>query len=140
VFHLGLVLAVLFDRSLVDRHRVGQDVAVARITLGEIDPAVEPVQGIRRVDPHLVQRLVVGPVLDDHDDVGELVFERPGQAYERPLHDGFELLSSQSPRTRSTLMTSGTVRMADMMPWSWARSATSTTKLLIPLRSSVTVT
>ena len=37
-------------------------------------------------------------------------------------------------------MTSLTSRMACMIAWSWVRSATSTTKWLIPFRSSVTVT
>src|SRR5256712_8501418 len=89
--HLLLVDAVFLDRPLVDRHRVGEDVAVARVTAREIDTPVEPVQRVGRLDAQLGERRVLRPGLDDDRDVGELVLELPGQASERPVHQRPEL-------------------------------------------------
>src|SRR5262245_16669362 len=185
--HLFLIRGVFFDRSLVDGHDIGQHVAVRGIAPCEVDTTIETIERVGRLDAHLRKRLLVRPVLDDHRDVLDLVFEFPRQAPQRSLHQGFELASCHSrvarsrfcqralarsatappatprihgsvfiaaardsgrrlpsgahnPRTRSTLITSGTSRIAAMMSCSWLRSATSTTKLLMPRRSSVTVT
>src|SRR5207244_3608878 len=73
--HLLLVDAVFLDRPLVDRHRVGEDVAVARVTAREIDTPVEPVERVGRLDAQLGERRVLRPGLDDDRDVGELVLE-----------------------------------------------------------------
>src|SRR5882724_1652547 len=97
--HLGLVRTVLFDRPLVDRDRVGQDVAVAGITAREVDAAVQAVQRVGRVDADVGQGLVVGPVLDDHRDVLDLVLEPPGQSTQRLLHERFELATRHDRRT-----------------------------------------
>src|SRR3989454_3286207 len=89
--HLLLVDAVFLDRPLVDRHRVGEDVAVARVAAREIDAPVEPVERVGRLDAQLGERRVLRPGLDDDRDVGELVLELPGQASERPVHQRLEL-------------------------------------------------
>src|SRR5213593_1419982 len=86
--HLLLVDAVFLDRPLVDRHRVGEDVAVARVAAREIDA---PVERVGRLDAQLGERRVLRPGLDDDRDVGELVLELPGQASERPVHQRLEL-------------------------------------------------
>src|SRR3989442_9316015 len=89
--HLLLVDAVFLERPLVDRHRVGEDVAVARVAAREIDAPVEPVERVGRLDAQLGERRVLRPGLDDDRDVGELVLELPGQASERPVHQRLEL-------------------------------------------------
>ena len=83
--------AVFFDRPLIDRDRVREDVGVPRVAAREVDAAVEPVQRVRRLDPHIGQRLVVGPVLDHHGDVLDLGLESLRQAAERLLDEGLEL-------------------------------------------------
>ena len=95
--HLGLIGAVLLDRPLIDRDRVREDVGVPRVAAREVDAAVEPVQRVRRLDPHIGQRLVVGPVLDHHGDVLDLGLESLRQAAERLLDEGLELAARHRP-------------------------------------------
>src|SRR2546426_7678284 len=70
-----------------------QDVAVRRIPAREVDPPVQTVERVRRLDADVGQRLVVGPVFDDHGDVLDLALEPLRQAAERLLHERLELAS-----------------------------------------------
>src|SRR5687767_10117180 len=121
--HLLGIRAVLLDRPLIDVDGVWEYVAVAGVAPGEIDAAIEPVERVGRLDPHLLECGRVRPVLDDNGDVGELVAEAARQAAQGPVHQGLELSARHGgdrgggyrPLTRSTLKTSLTSRMAWMM-------------------------
>ena len=89
--HLLRVRAVLLDRPLIDVDGVGQDVAVGGVPPGEVDAAVEAVEGVGGLDPHLGEGLGVGPVLDHDGDIGQLVAEAAGQAAQGPLDQRLEL-------------------------------------------------
>src|SRR5579864_6036337 len=56
--HLLRAVAILLDRPLVDVDGVGQDVAIGGIPAGDVDPPVKPIEGIGRLDAHLLQGLV----------------------------------------------------------------------------------
>src|SRR6266849_7978186 len=131
ISHFLGIRAVLFNRPLVDVDGVGQDIAVGGVPAGDVDAPVEAVEGVRRLDPHFGQGLVVRPVLDHDGDIGQLVAEGTGQLAEGRIDerfelpaghhmtggmagDGWRLLAGYTPRTRSTLAMSLTSRMACM--------------------------
>ena len=82
-------------RRLVDAgHRVFLDLKfhdIPNTVAQAVDAAVQTVERIRRLDSHLVERLVVRPILDDDGDVLDLVLEVLGQLPHRFLNERFEL-------------------------------------------------
>src|ERR1051325_5163676 len=89
--HLLGVRAVFLDGTLVDMDRVREHVAVGGVAAGDVDPPVEPIEGIGGLDAHLLEGQVVGPVLDHDGDVGEPVAEGARQTAEGGIDEGFEL-------------------------------------------------
>src|SRR5262249_4887696 len=87
-------LAILLNRTLVDGDHVGQDVAVAGVAAREIGPAIEAVERVRRLDPHLVQGIVVRPILDHDRDVLEAATEASWQTLDRPGYQSVEPLAA----------------------------------------------
>src|SRR5438045_624214 len=65
LLHLFAAVAVLLDGTLVDRDGVREDAAIEGVATGEVGAPVETVEGVGRLDLHLGERVVVGPVLDD---------------------------------------------------------------------------
>src|SRR5215831_8394435 len=89
--HFLGIRTIFFDRALIDVDGIRQDVAIEGVAARQIDATIEAVQGIRRLDPHVLKGLVVRPVLDDHGNVGELLPEGTWELFESGFDQVLEL-------------------------------------------------
>jgi len=70
--------------------------SVEGVAVGQVHPSVEAVERVRRLDAHLPERLLVGPVLDDHGDVGHLLPEGARELSKGRTHQLLELSAGHS--------------------------------------------
>src|SRR6185503_7029154 len=94
--HVVIVVAVLFDRLLEERHAVGQGVAPSRRALGERRSLVEAVERVWRIDFHLLQQIRARLVLDDDGDVLHLAAEALRDERDRVSDELLELFAGHS--------------------------------------------
>src|SRR5215208_3422055 len=88
-----VVLALLFDRPLIQRDAVRQGVAVAPLSLGERHALIQAKHRIRRLDLHLREELRRGVILDDDGKVAHLASEATRNRVDRLFDEGLELVS-----------------------------------------------
>ena len=84
------------DRAAEQPHAVGQRARLVDAALGQRDAFVNSRELDRVVEPDRAQRLVVGEVLDQQDDVPQALGKRPRQGVERPARDCLDLLGGRT--------------------------------------------
>src|SRR5262249_20143104 len=88
-----LVVAVFFDWFLQEGHAVRKRVAVTPGALCEGSALIQAVQGVGRLDFHLIEQLRTRFVFDDQRQVLHLAAEAPGNERDRFNDESLELFA-----------------------------------------------